>query len=85
MCDGRWIRRSPVLNGPKEGRVSPFWDLDDGGFFPAFSIEILVQLETQLPHMNPYGTVLNDAIALGLAKNSAANSVFAQILDLASN
>src|ERR1035438_3927763 len=54
ICDGRRIRQSPVLNGPKEGCVSPFRDLDDGWFFPAFSIEILVQLETQLSDMNPH-------------------------------
>ena len=51
MPDGRGFVDSSVLNGAKEGGVRPFGNLDDDRLAAAFSIEILMQLKTQLADM----------------------------------
>jgi hypothetical protein len=69
-----------VSNIPKEGGVCTFRNFDDDRFAAAFPIKILVQLETQLAHVNADRTIVNDTIILSFAEDCASDSVFGQIL-----
>jgi hypothetical protein len=53
-------------------------DFDDAAFFPAFSIEILVQLEAQLADMYANRTIFDNAVILGFAENRAPDPILGQ-------
>jgi hypothetical protein len=73
------------LDGPKYGSVSPFGNLDHNAGVSAFTVEILVQFETELSDMDANRAIFRGAVTCWLAKHDAADPMLRQILDVTVN
>jgi hypothetical protein len=75
-CEGR-SRDGSLFDRAKERGVCALRNLNDRRFVAAFAVKILMQLEPQLANVDTNRAVFDDAVILRLAKDGAADVVFA--------
>src|SRR5487761_1196557 len=64
---------------PEDRDIRALRNFDDQGLIASLPVEILMELQSQLAHLNPDGTVLDRAIVHRLAKDRAADMVLSKL------
>ena len=64
----------------KYGSVAPFRKINRAGFLASLSVEILMEPEPHLTHIDCDCAVLYDAVVLRLTESGNSNLVFARLL-----